>query len=164
MKQYRWKMKMISCGMAFAMLLALSACGQSKAPSEETPPDSPAQTPVESPETPLSEREVSDTMLLEGKETQVFLDISDGEITFWDQASGGTLLAVAKYPQEIPGAAEALSECDFTDLDGDGNSDFAAWFRFEDGSTASLMWFFADGGFVYNEDFSQLPGSASGGA
>ena len=49
------------------------------------------------------------------------------------------------------------------DLDGDGNSDFAAWFRFEDGSTASLMWFFADGGFVYNEEFSQLPGSASGG-
>ena len=66
MKQYRWRMKMISCGMAFAVLLALSACGQSKAPSEETPPDSPAQTPVESPETPLSEREVSDTMLLEG--------------------------------------------------------------------------------------------------
>ena len=156
-------MKMISCGMAFAVLLALSACGQSKAPSEETPPDSPAQTPVESSETPLPEREVSDTMLLEGKETQVFLDISDGEITFWDQASGGTLLAAAKYPQEIPGAAEALSECDFTDLDGDGNSDFAAWFRFEDGSTASLMWFFADGGFVYNEEFSQLPGSASGG-
>lgn len=32
-----------------------------------------------------------------------------------------------------------------------------AEFSFADGSTASLVWFWADGGLVHNEEFSRLP-------
>ena len=100
-------------------------------------------------------------MLLDGKETAVYLEVSDTEINFWDSASGGKLLAVAKYPETFAGAANALKSCDYTDLDEDGNSDLTAKFTFAGGSTASLVWFYADGGLVYNEEFSRLPGEAT---
>ena len=96
-------------------------------------------------------------MLLDGQETTAYLDVTDEDIQFWDSPSGGTLLAAARYPKALPGAADALESCDLTDLDGDGNSDLSASFRFgEDG--AQLLWFYIDGGFAYNKEFSWLPG------
>ena len=165
MKQYIWKKMMLPCSLALAILLALSACAQNTSPSTavpsaEVPTENTTQDPAESTESPMPERTISDTILLGGEKTEVFLDVSNGEITFWDQSSAGNLLAVAKYPEVIPGAAEALNGFDFTDLDNDGNSDMTASFQFEDGTFASLVWFFSNGGFVYNEEFSQLPGDA----
>lgn len=176
MKPYPWNKILLSFAMALAMLPALAACGQSPAssaaaPSAELPAaeapaaDAPVETtgpaPAEPAETPTPEWTISDIILLGGEKTEVFLDVSDGEIQFWDQPSAGSLLAVAKYPEALPGAAEALECCDFTDLDSDGNSDLTASFLFGDGRTASLVWFFSSGGYIYNEEFSQLPGDAS---
>ena len=70
---------------------------------------------------------------------------------------------MARFPYVLPGAKDALKGCDLTDLDGDGNSDLTATFTFADGSSASLLWFYTDGGFVYNEEFSILPGEAPAG-
>ncbi len=64
----------------------------------------------------------------------------------------------ARYARPMPGAADALRELDFTDLDGDGNSELSAGFSFPDGTSASLLWFYTDGGFVYSEEFSVQPG------
>ena len=111
--------------------------------------------------TPVLERTATGAMLLDGKETTVYLEVSDTEINFWNSASGGKLLAVAKYPETFAGATEALKGCDYTDLDEDGNCDLTAEFIFTDGSTASLIWFYADGGLIYNEEFSRLPGDAT---
>ena len=109
------------------------------------------------------ERTITYSMLLDGKEQAVYLDVSDEEITLWDSASAGQIIAVAKYAQPMSGAADALQNCDFTDLDEDGNSDLTANFSFTDGATANLIWFYADDGFVYNEEFSVLPGNAPAG-
>ena len=114
-----------------------------------------------SPDAP--ERTITYSMLLDGKEQAVYLDVSDEEITLWDSASAGQIIAVAKYAQPMSGAADALKDCDFIDLDEDGNSDLTANFSFTDGTTASLTWFYADGGFVYNEEFSVLPGDTPAG-
>ena len=61
----------------------------------------------------------------------------------------------------MQGAQDALQSCDFTDLDGDGSSELTAIFLFPDGTNASLVWFYTDGGFVYNPEFSILPGEPS---
>ena len=61
----------------------------------------------------------------------------------------------------MQGAQDALQSCDFTDLDGDGSSELTAIFRFPDGTNASLVWFYTDGSFVYNPEFSILPGEPS---
>lgn len=98
------------------------------------------------------------TLLLHGEEKEAFAAVTDEEICLWDSASGGQLLAVARFPVTLSGAKDALESCDFTDLDGDGNSELTAELSFADGSTASLVWFYADGGLVYNEEFSLLPG------
>lgn len=63
--------------------------------------------------------------------------------------------------QRAYSSTEALDGCDFTDLDEDGNSELTAEFSFDDGSTASLVWFYVDGGLVYNEEFSSLPDEQS---
>ena len=186
--------KTIILGAALTLLLTLTACvgeAVTKATdflNQETTPiteaSAPASEPTEKPaseqeapapvqetqppvteEAPAPERAVTGTMLLDGKETTVYLDVSDTEILFWDSASGGTLLAVARYPETLAGAADALDGCDYTDLDADGSSEVAAEFSFADGSTASLIWFYTDGSLVYNAEFSRLPGeSAAAGA
>ena len=111
------------CCMAAAAMLAMSACGQVPAVEQG---GSPPQVPEENAESQMPERTLSETVLLSGKETQVFLEIGDGKIVLWDQPAGGEMLAEAAYPQEIPNAAEVWDGCDFTDLDGDGNSDLTA--------------------------------------
>ena len=122
-------------------------------------PSSPEPETPEQPAAPA--RELSYPMLLGGSEQTVYLDVSDEEILLWDNASGGQLIAVAKYAQAMQGAQDAQQSCDFTDLDGDSSSELTAIFRFPNGTNASLVWFYTDGGFVYNPEFSILPGEPS---
>ena len=136
---------------------------EAEAPQAAEPELSEPTVPVEPAEPEVPARTASYAMLLGGAETTVYPEVSDAEIIFWDSAVGGQIAAVAKFAQAMPGAADALQSCDFTDLDGDGNSDLTASFTFADGSTASLLWFCTDGGFVYNEEFSILPGEAPAG-
>ena len=157
------KRKLLILSAALILSLALTACGGETA--TKTTDSLKQESPASGTEEAAPERTVTGTMLLNGVETAVYLDVSDTEINFWDSASGGTLLAVAKYPETLTGAAEALKSCDYTDLDGDGSSELTAEFAFADGSTASLVWFHTDGGLIYNGEFSRLPGElpASGG-
>lgn len=138
----------IIAGTALVLALALTACGKDAATKET---ESAAATEA-------AERTVTGTLLRDSKEETAYLEVSDTEIELWDSAAGGALLGTAKYPQALPGAEAALQSCDWTDLDEDGNSELTAEFSFSDGTTASLVWFYADGGYVYNEEFSRLPG------
>ena len=146
---------------ALTLALSLTACGGEVITKTTDSLDQQGQISASDREAPASERTVTGAMLLDGKETTVYLEVSDTEIDFWDSTSGGGLLAVAKYPETLAGVAEALMSCDYTDLDEDGNSDLTAEFTFTDGSTASLVWFYADDGLIYNEEFSQLPSDAA---
>lgn len=162
------KQLLIAAGLA-AALLALSACAApavpaATAPAAETP--AAVETPAEQPQPetpPVPERTVSYVMLLNGRETTVYPDVSESGIVLWDSASGGQIVAVARYAQPMPGAADAVLDCDFTDLDADDSSELSANFTFADGTSANLLWFYADGGFIYNEEFSILPGDAPAG-
>lgn len=143
---------------ALTLALSLTACGRGDITKTTDSLDLQGQASASDREAPASERAITGTMLLDGKETAAYLEVSDTEINFWDSASGGKLLTVARYPEALAGAADALKSCDYTDLDEDGNSDLTAEFAFADGGTASLVWFYADGGLIYNEEFSRLPG------
>ena len=52
----------------------------------------------------------------------------------------------------------ALSGLGFTF---DSPRELTAEFAFAGGSTARLVWFYQDGGLVYNKEFSRLPGEAA---
>lgn len=151
------KKKVLLIGASLVLVLALTACGgETITQTVDSLNQAPPETEIVE-ESTQPERTISGTMLCNSAEVAVYLEVSDTEISFWDSASGGQLLAVARYPETITDAADALTGCDYTDLDADGNSDLTADFAFTDGSTASLVWFYADGGFVYNEEFSMLP-------
>ena len=47
------------------------------------------------------------TLLLYGKEQEAFAAVTEEEICLWDSASGGQLLAVARFPITLPGEASA---------------------------------------------------------
>ena len=156
--------KRLLCALsALVMAAGLTACGRSAGPGPvpETVPPASAQSGGAAQSAPAesgaAERIRTETVLLDGQETTAYLDVTDEDIQFWDSPSGGTLLAAARYPKALPGAADALESCDLTDLDGDGNSDLSASFRFG-ADSAQLLWFCTDGGFAYNEEFSWLPG------
>ena len=89
-------------------------------------------------------RGVTGTMLRDGTEIPVYLAVSDTEIAFWDSPSGGDVLAVARYPEPMPGAAAALTDCDHQDLDGDGCLTLELRFRYGErevhSSAASEEW------------------------
>ena len=161
MKKHVIKMNLLA--LVAAMTFSLTACGGNANSSISIPEASnpPMQSEVTTPATP--ERTITYSILIDGKEQAVYLDVSDEEITLWNSASDGQIIAVAKYAQPMSGAADALQDCDFTDLDEDGNSDLTANFSFTDGTTANLTWFYTDGGFVYNEEFSVLPGDTPAG-
>ena len=157
--------KRLLCALsALVMAVGLTACSKTAAgPAQapETVPPAPAQSGGAAQPAPAESgaagRTRMETLLLDGQETTAYLDVTDEDIQFWDSPSGGTILAAARYPGPLSGAADALESCDLTDLDGDGNSDLSASFRFgTDG--AQLLWFYIDGGFAYNEEFSWLPG------
>ena len=155
------KTKRLLCALsALVMAAGLTACGKTAAGPETVPP-APAQSTEAAQSAPAESgaagRTRMETVLLDGQETTAYLDVTDEDIQFWDSPSGGTLLAAARYPKALPGAADALESCDLTDLDGDGNSDLSVSFRFGTNG-AQLLWFYADGGFAYNEEFSWLPG------
>ena len=155
------KSKLFAAILAATLLLMLTACGGEIVTKTADSLNQNGQASASGSETLASERTVTGTMLLEGKETTVYLEVSDTEINFWDSASGGQLLAVVRYPEMLDGAANALKSCDYTDLNEDGNSDLTAEFSFDDGSTSSLVWFYADGSLVYNGEFSRLPGETT---
>lgn len=121
------------------MLLALSACGKeivTKAMEEQ-----PRQ-----PETAASAAEpLPAESAAESKAAVWALD--PAEVT--DDFAADTLIRLPEL---------ALSGLGFTF---DSPRELTAEFAFADGSTASLVWFYADGGLVYNGEFSRLPGETS---
>lgn len=96
--------------LAAALTLALSLTAYGGKVITKTPDslNQQGQTAASDSEAPASERTTTGTMLLDGKETTVYLEVSDTEINFWDSTSGGKLLAVAKYPETLAGDYAAV--------------------------------------------------------
>lgn len=118
------------------MLLALSACGKEIV----------TKAMAEQPETAASAAEpLPAESAAESKAAVWALD--PAEVT--DDFAADTLIRLPEL---------ALSGLGFTF---DSPRDLTAEFAFADGSTASLVWFYADGGLVYNGEFSRLPDETS---
>ena len=131
------------------LCLLLAGCGKSGGP-ETTAPDW-RETTV------ITARE---SVLTDGSAQAMCLCVDDEAIRFYPDSPEKKLHAEARYPAVMAGAAQAQVDFDLTDLDADGNSDLTAFFRFADGGDAMLTWLWdKQEGFLFNEEFSSLPGS-----
>ena len=102
-----------------------------------------------------------ESVLVDGRAQPMCLCVDGDAIRFYADSPEQFLHAEARYPAVMAGASEAETEFDLTDLDADGSSDLTAAFRFADGSDAMLTWLWdSKAGFLFNEEFSRLPGTA----
>ena len=129
------KKNLLILGTALTMLLTLCACsGQTRTTDTLEQPEQLEQPETEVPAAPEPR-----------KEPEWTLDPAD--IT--DDYAADTLICLPEL---------ALSGLGFTF---DSPRELTAEFAFAGGSTASLVWFYRDGGLVYNKEFSRLPGEAA---
>lgn len=101
------------------------------------------------------------SVLTNGNTQPMCLCVDSEAIRFYPDSAQQQLYGEARYPAVMADAPDATTEFDLTDLDADGNSDLTALFRFADGSDAMLTWLWdTDAGFLFNEEFSRLPGTS----
>ena len=137
--------------MLFPLLLALLLWGCGSSGGQETAAPDWRDTAV------IAARE---SVLVDGSPQPMCLCVDGDAIRFYDDSPEQLLHAEARYPAVMAGAAEAETEFDLTDLDADGSSDLTAAFRFAAGSDAMLTWLWdSKAGFLFNEEFSRLPGT-----
>jgi len=101
------------------------------------------------------------TITKDGEEIEVCIIVTDEGITFYRNDASQKIVAELPYPFSMQNAAAAFVGCDLADLDNDRNTDPAVSFTFSNGETANLLWFYIDGEYLYNEEFSYLPGEGS---
>lgn len=134
--------KTLALTLALILTFALTACGQ-KAQTAEPPLSAPTVT-----------------LLQGGEKVEAFVVVSDYNISLYAKDSQ-ELLALLPYPKTLPGAKDASLKGDLADYDGDGYSEINIKLTFSDGETANLLWWYADGEYYYNQEFSYMPGEGS---
>lgn len=98
------------------------------------------------------------TITRDGEDTVVLVCVHSSDATFYYDTEDQMLFGYVEYPITLEGDAwEAFQSIDFSDLDGDGNSDVTM--HFNDGGKELLMVWFWDAEsaeFVYQPEESQI--------
>lgn len=169
--------KLICMLLAVLCCLSLCACGAAADEKAEEPVTEPAaeeksveEAPVE--ETPVEQEPTGDwrkdtvfsiagTILQDGEEVSVLGIMDDEGLSLYADSEEQTLIGRLEIGDTYEGAYDALTSYDLSDLDGDGYSDPTLTFEFADGDRARLIWFWSDGSYVLNHEFSTMKGEVS---
>lgn len=145
-----------------ALAFILPACRQSV-----RTPTQPAEPTLQPGETTLAAQDwregagitLRSTMLYGGEPVDVCVCVGDTEILIYRDAPEQEMLAQAGYPILLEHGEQALTACEFEDIDQDGYSELTANYTLPDGTEASFLWFWTEGeGYTLNQEFSRLPG------
>lgn len=113
--------------LVIALLLCLSACGG----SSNTAGDDWRTSGIV----------VADgTITHDGESVDVLVTISDTSAAFYRDTAEQVLFDSVLFPESIPDAKQAFESISFDDINGDGESDVVAHFKFNDGGGEELVW------------------------
>lgn len=113
--------------LVIALLLCLSACGG----SSDTAGDDWRTSGIV----------VADgTITHDGESVDVLVTISDTSAAFYRDTAEQVLFDSVMFPESIPDAKQAFESISFDDINGDGESDVVAHFKFNDGGGEELVW------------------------
>lgn len=113
--------------LVIALLLCLTACGGSS-------------------DTAGDDWRTSGIVLADGTITHdeesvdVLVTISDTSAAFYRDTAEQVLFDSVLFPESIPDAKQAFESISFDDINGDGESDVVARFKFNDGGGEELVW------------------------
>lgn len=113
--------------LVIALLLCLTACGG----SSDTAGDDWRTSGIV----------VADGTITHGGESvDVLVTISDTSAAFYRDTAEHVLFDSVLFPESIPDAKQAFESISFDDINGDGESDVVARFKFNDGGGEELVW------------------------
>ena len=113
--------------LVIALLLCLTACGG----SSDTAGDDWRTSGIV----------VADgTITHDGESVDVLVTISDTSAAFYRDTAEQVLFDSVLFPESIPDAKQAFESISFDDINGDGESDVVARFKFNDGGGEELVW------------------------
>lgn len=139
--------------MAAVFCLSLAACGSSD--SEEPMGDSWRNSGILIAE---------GTIIRDGESTFVLVSVNETDASFYYDSDEPELFDSVDYPITFTGSPrEAFQSIDFTDLNGDGNSDVTMKFN-ENGNEITIVWYWdwESGHYMFQPDQSQLGGYDDG--
>lgn len=80
------------------------------------------------------------TITHDGESVDVLVTISDTSAAFYHDTAEQVLFDSVLFPESIPDAKQAFESISFDDINGDGESDVVARFKFNDGGGEELVW------------------------
>lgn len=80
------------------------------------------------------------TITHDGESVDVLVTISDTSAAFYRDTAEQVLFDSVLFPESIPDAKQAFESISFDDINGDGESDVVARFKFNDGGGEELVW------------------------
>ena len=137
--------------MAVVFCLSLAACGSSEEPVSDDWRNS-------------GDIVGGGTFVLNGESTDVLVSVNETNVSFYYDGEEQVLFNFVDYPITLASnPREVFQSVDFTDLNGDVNSDVTMKFN-EGGNEITIVWFWdaASGYFMYQPDQSQLGGYDDG--
>lgn len=130
--------------LVIALLLCLTACGG----SSDTAGDDWRTSGIV----------VADgTITHDGESVDVLVTISDTSAAFYRDTAEHVLFDSVLFPESIPDAKQAFESISFDDINGDGESDVVACFKFNDGGGEELVWIWDPAErYIFNGELSTI--------
>lgn len=97
------------------------------------------------------------TITHDGESVDVLVTISDTSATFYRDTAEQVLFDSVLFPESIPDAKQAFESISFDDINGDGESDVVAHFKFNDGGGEELVWIWDPAErYIFNGELSTI--------
>lgn len=99
--------------------------------------------------------------LTQNGETQtVLLCVHENDAVLYKDSEEQTAVCSVEYPMAVPDSWDAYQSVDFSDRDGDGNSDICLTFLLGDGDTMIMVWLWDGESYVFSADESSVLGQS----
>lgn len=97
------------------------------------------------------------TITHDGESVDVLVTISDTSAAFYRDTAEQVLFDSVMFPESIPDAKQAFESISFDDINGDGESDVVAHFKFNDGGGEELVWIWDPAErYIFNGELSTI--------
>ncbi len=102
----------------------------------------------------------SGELIQNGEMQTVLLCVHENGAVLYKDSEVQTAVCSVEYPMAVPDSWNAYPSADFSDRDGDGNSDICLTFLLSDGDTMIMVWLWDGESYVFSADESSVLGQS----
>ena len=143
-------MKHLTKWLAVLLCVSLAACGAANTESDTAGSDWRTTGIVRD----------SGELTQNGETQTVLLCVHENDAVLYKDSEEQTAVCSVEYPMAVPDSWDAYQSVDFSDRDGDGNSDICLTFLLGDGDTMIMVWLWDGERYVFSADESSVLGQS----